>query len=553
MSKVALLGSPPSSPSFGSPSQYAMNGVHPRSRFRPTLPTLAFVAFHVCLFLYYQHAWRQHASAQLSPTSSSSSSSSSASSSSFRSQYAALDPDTLLPNSTLPALATQSCELCHLEPDNPLCEYGLDNIRLSRSYEGSGHRLRRVLEKALRGEEIGVGIIGASVTQGHGLGPGEARWEDRFFEDFQRVFPTAKMHVGAIGAMDSRFFAYCFEALVPKDLDIYVLEVDLNNVAALDQLRDDDAVTRALLQLPQEPALIRVSTFAVLFDELAQGIISSLTTSAFHDVPVIGIRNWLLPHVIHHREAAEEIFGLDVWGNRDYRHISKIGHQALGDMLALFMRKEVCEAKRRAVLPPPSTFKSTGPWPTGEDLGRIPPLAIWSSWVRPKPLDPVQPMCQTAVSTLSPLKPHSYSSTFKLLEWNGKAAWGTSQPGSQIRFRFTGTKVGLFVWATNGLGADENVEDKRARRQHAPGKAMCWVEEPDISEEEWESKYGGTTTTEAQSWMVTSHFPEKAAAGPEFIELAEGLAPGNHILACEVISETTSGGNFWRVMGVASQ
>jgi hypothetical protein len=72
-----------------------------------------------------------------------------------------------------------------------------------------------------------------------------------------------------------QFFAYCFEALIPKEMDLFILELDINNRAcalslffllsseeadsnmnsALDQLRDDDTLMRALLQLPQEPAV----------------------------------------------------------------------------------------------------------------------------------------------------------------------------------------------------------------------------------------------------------------------------------------------------------
>lgn len=100
--------------------------------------------------------------------------------------------------------ATSSCEVCHLDEQNRLCRYGLDNIRLSRAFEGSGHRLRKVLRRALDGDPVRVGVLGASVTAGHGVPPGKQRWEDRWFEDFQRLFPTAEMHVGAAPAMDSQ-------------------------------------------------------------------------------------------------------------------------------------------------------------------------------------------------------------------------------------------------------------------------------------------------------------------------------------------------------------
>lgn len=203
--------------------------------------------------------------------------------------------------SLLAPTSTSSCEVCHLDPTDPACRYGLDNIRLSRAYEGSGHRLRQVLRRALAGEEIGVGVLGASVTAGHAVPPGQQRWEDRFFEDFQRLFPSAKLHVGAAPAMDSqvrpplphslapvlaapadadfgKFFAYCTGALVPMDLDIYLVELDINNDvcvalgrystppglivllrhSSFNTLRSDDALMRSLLQLPHAPAVLRV-------------------------------------------------------------------------------------------------------------------------------------------------------------------------------------------------------------------------------------------------------------------------------------------------------
>lgn len=397
---IELL-SPPSSPIPGRHSFVA------RTRYRPSLTTLGWILLYAATFLFYQYHLR------------------------LAGEGRAAAPRSLLALDATAgsSLATTSCEVCHLDPSDPLCEYGLDNIRLSRAYEGSGARLRRVLQRALKGEEIRVGVIGASVTQGHGVPQGKQRWEDRWFDDFQKLFPKAKMTVGAVPATDSRvrpllltfssepvgacrltfgrpqFFSYCFEAVVPKDLDLYLVELDVNNAPCVSScgltvrpvpdayehsrrcrgpqtLRDDDALMRGLLQLPQEPAVVRVSAFTVIFPELARGAISSLITSQHFDVPVIGVRNFLLPQVIRHRETAEEIFGLDHKGDRDYRHIGHVGHAAMADMLSLFVRKEVCEAQRRDALPPPPSFDKTGPWPDEADLGKIPDLAVWSS-VRP--------------------------------------------------------------------------------------------------------------------------------------------------------------------------
>ncbi|BGP41614.1 hypothetical protein JCM10449v2_005605 [Rhodotorula kratochvilovae] len=451
-------------------------------------------------------------------------------------------------NETLPHLATASCEVCHLNPANPLCEYGYDNIRMSRAYEGSGARLRKVLAKALRGEEIGVGVLGASITAGHSVPPGYQRWQERWVDDFKKVFPQAKLHVGAIGAMDSQFFSFCFGALVPDNLDIYLVELDINNEPGLETLRDDDALMRGLLQLPQEPAVIRVSAFQVIFDELARGVISSLVTSQYFDVPVIGIRNFLLPHVQHHRKDAEVIFGFDQWGNRDYRHISEVGHIALADMLSLYVRKEICETQRRVLLPKPPS-RRTGPWPSDEDAGKVPPLQVYSSWRDPTPPDPVVPHCQTIYSD-EPIVPVQHTDDFTKIEWNGKAAWSSSTPGGQIRFKFKGTKVGLFVWVTNGQSnAEEKSSDPAVKEREAPGMAKCWVEEMTKGGENWVVNANGVL----DGFEVNSHVDWKPAPQSDFVSVAKNLDGGEHVLACEVLPTTTSGGHKWRLQGIASQ
>jgi hypothetical protein len=60
--------------------------------------------------------------------------------------------------------ALQSCRITDLPNDPLVKEYGQNNIRLSRTYEGSGTRVRKVMEKALRGERIKIAVIGGSVS-----------------------------------------------------------------------------------------------------------------------------------------------------------------------------------------------------------------------------------------------------------------------------------------------------------------------------------------------------------------------------------------------------
>lgn len=227
------------------------------------------------------------------------------------------------------------------------------------------------------------------------------------------------------------------------------------------------------------------------------------------------------------------------------RHISEVSHRALADMLSLFVRKELCETRRRDMLPPPPQLEKNGPWPVEEDLVKLPPQTLFGSvsglecpsqpllltflpaqWLRDERPKPVTPLCQSTSAPFSPLVPLSHSKTFKKVEWNEKSAWISSIPGSQIRFRFTGSKVGIFVYVTNGSGKDEASPDPKIRRTEAPGSALCWVEEPEMDEKEWEAKFatGGPEAAESQSWIVNTHWPQKAASGSECVPYGKRLS-----------------------------
>ena len=100
----------------------------------------------------------------------------------------------------------ESCEVCVLQsyPDEMLCQYGVDNIRLSRQYEGSGFRVRRFLEKALRGEAISIAVL--TGTEGRGV-EASMLWHSRFMETFLIIFPNTKLHVGTSPGGNSE--VYC--------------------------------------------------------------------------------------------------------------------------------------------------------------------------------------------------------------------------------------------------------------------------------------------------------------------------------------------------------
>ncbi|KAK4703408.1 translation initiation factor 2 subunit 2, partial [Phenoliferia sp. Uapishka_3] len=413
-----------------------------------------------------------------------------------------------------------SCDPCVLDPLDPLCGYGMDNIRLSEMYMGSGHRVRRVMEKALRGDRVSIGIIGASVTAGHGV-EGHLKWQEVFLADWMEVFPNTTVYDGSRPGMNSEFYSFCFDAFVPPTADLYLVELDINNDNNEGSYKADDALYRGLLQLPQKPAVIRISVLAMCFNELSRGTPSALTMSNYFDIPMIGIKNFVLPHMLLHPNDTSVWFHDDNDGTIT-RHISHTGHRALGDMLALYMRKQRCETERRLENPPVPPTKM---WPGQDILEAIPDQYLWTPWVPDAHIPPLHPRCSLVGSQWRPLETlPSTSPEWQLTEWNGKAAMASFEPGTSISMPFNGIKIGIFVWSTNGL-----------KNEVKPGRAFCFVDgdrERGINLDAYvDSEYSFS-----RWWM-----------------LHEDLVPGDHVLTCQIITDSTTGGHDFRILGIGSQ
>ena len=205
--------------------------------------------------------------------------------------------------------APHSCHVADMPKDPLVHKYGQNNIRLSRSYEGSGARVRRMLQKALSGQPIHIAVVGGSVSsvrfcfaecitdqsiliqpvmQGHGVTPPfthENYMYKRIHHWFEQTFPQAQ-HVlntdsiipattawyfsvsvcrGGSDLMLTMVLQYCVLETLPDDADLVLLELDINHHdPAPESLRTTEALFRTILDAPSKPALIYMSVFALV-------------------------------------------------------------------------------------------------------------------------------------------------------------------------------------------------------------------------------------------------------------------------------------------------
>ncbi|EGG09161.1 uncharacterized protein MELLADRAFT_104472 [Melampsora larici-populina 98AG31] len=85
-----------------------------------------------------------------------------------------------------------SCDPLDDPEDDLIKFYGRDVIMMGRGYEGSGTRTRRFLKSLQDGKTVKVGVVGGSVSFGHGMykhGPGTI-YSERVLDWIKATYPN---------------------------------------------------------------------------------------------------------------------------------------------------------------------------------------------------------------------------------------------------------------------------------------------------------------------------------------------------------------------------
>nr|XP_019009028.1 uncharacterized protein I206_05668 [Kwoniella pini CBS 10737]OCF47809.1 hypothetical protein I206_05668 [Kwoniella pini CBS 10737] len=224
-------------------------------------------------------------------------------------------------------------------------EYGRTNIRMSRAYEGSHHRIRQFLHKALRGESLNISVIGGSVTKGHQVQKDEI-WFHKFGEWFKEfIGSTVDINFvnGAAPATGSDYFSFCFPLHIPLDSDLVFIELAINDEGILEHVENMENLLRGLLDLPNKPAVILTEALAFSNGGMGGGGgRMHLPVAQYFDVPVINQRHPLANHIARYPQLIRPYFSQDWWGNPDMRHMNAKGHRDLGNLAASLIQDASC-------------------------------------------------------------------------------------------------------------------------------------------------------------------------------------------------------------------
>jgi len=84
----------------------------------------------------------------------------------------------------------------------------------------------------MAGKPTKIGILGGSVTKGHGLMRNNLEnWTIKYLEAWKRLFPKSETTLinGAVPATGSDYYSMCFGEHIDEDVDLVIVELMIND------------------------------------------------------------------------------------------------------------------------------------------------------------------------------------------------------------------------------------------------------------------------------------------------------------------------------------
>lgn len=126
-------------------------------------------------------------------------------------------------------------------------------------YQADEKRLKDCMERAQRGDELTIGFLGGSITQGSLASEYGKTYAYRVFSWWKETFPKAEFHYvnGGIGGTDSYYgLSRIVTDLLMYQPDFVVVDFSVNDEANVFFQETYEGVVRRLLSWPSKPAVV---------------------------------------------------------------------------------------------------------------------------------------------------------------------------------------------------------------------------------------------------------------------------------------------------------
>lgn len=196
--------------------------------------------------------------------------------------------------------------------------------------EGNLARLANAMKKAKNGEEVTVGVIGGSITQGSSASSSANCYASRFNQWWTNKFPDAKINFvnAGIGGTNSYLGVHRVDdQLLAYNPDVVIVEFSVNDGDKVMNKYSYDSLVRKILAHSTNPAVMLL--FTTMEDGTSlQEIHKEIGTA--YNLPMISYREVVYPEV-----AAGTLKWADI--SPDNIHPNDAGHDIIGQVVDRYL------------------------------------------------------------------------------------------------------------------------------------------------------------------------------------------------------------------------
>ena len=180
-------------------------------------------------------------------------------------------------------------------------------------------RLKELLRRAAAGQELTLGFLGGSITQGSlSTQPGNA-YAFRVYQWFVDTFPQSKFHYvnGGIGGTDSLYgVARAVTDVLMYQPDFVVVDFSVNDLEVPFRQETYEGVVRKLLAWPSHPAVVLLNN--VYYDTGATAQDEHNAVGDHYGVPHVSIRDSIYKDLRAGKYASRTLLSPDGLHPNDY-------------------------------------------------------------------------------------------------------------------------------------------------------------------------------------------------------------------------------------------
>lgn len=217
--------------------------------------------------------------------------------------------------------------------------------------EGNYQRILSVLQKAEKGEEIRIGVIGGSITWGSSADI-DKTYAKKIYRWFKKKFPqsTIKLVNAGLSGTGSIIGAHRIEQdLLNKDVDLVVIEFAVNDTEEYEVTEAYENMIRNVLEYENMPGLMLLMMCA---DKGYSSEEKKIEMGIYYDLPVFSYKSSVYAAVEREEYSWDELAD-------DFIHPDNLGHLLTAEIIISYLENVYIhideEVNTEMVIPEPLT------------------------------------------------------------------------------------------------------------------------------------------------------------------------------------------------------